>query len=123
EELTTLVHGSEQTQKVVAASRALFGKGDLANLDEPTLDAAMAEAPTAEVRLTAEPSIVDLLVETGLAQGKSDARRVVKEGGAYVNNEKVGADTWIPRREDLLAGDWLVIRRGKRHTAGARVFY
>ncbi len=123
EELTTLVHGPEQTRKVVAASQALFGKGELAELDEPTLDAAMAEAPTAEVRLADEPSIVDLLVQTGLVQGRSAARRTVDEGGAYVNNRKVGEDTWTPSRDDLLPGDWLVVRRGKRHTAGAKVVY
>lgn len=123
EELTTLVHGAEQTRKVVAASQALFGKGDLAELDEATLGAAMAEAPTATVRLTDTPSIIDLFVETGLAQGKSAARRTVNEGGAYVNNQKIAEDGWVPGRDDLLPGNWLVVRRGKRHTAGVKVVY
>lgn len=123
EELTTLVHGAEQTRKVVAASQALFGKGNLAELDEATLGAAMAEAPTATVRLTDTPSIIDLFVETGLAQGKSAARRTVNEGGAYVNNQKIAEDGWVPGRDDLLPGNWLVVRRGKRHTAGVKVVY
>jgi tyrosyl-tRNA synthetase len=123
EEVTTLVHGQRQTRQVVAASQALFGRGELAELDESTLDAAMAEVPTGEVRLAEQPTIVDLLVETGLAPSKGAARRTVNEGGAYVNNDKVPADTWFPSREDLLHGRWLVIRRGKRHTAGVKVLY
>jgi tyrosyl-tRNA synthetase len=123
EEVTTLVHGQSQTSQVVAASQALFGRGELAELDESTLDAAMAEVPTGEVRLAEQPTIVDLLVETGLAPSKGAARRTVNEGGAYVNNDKVPADTWSPSREDLLHGRWLVIRRGKRHTAGVKVVY
>ncbi|MEV0700114.1 tyrosine--tRNA ligase [Saccharopolyspora sp. NPDC050389] len=123
EELTTLVHGADQTRKVVAASQALFGKGEIAELDEATLDAAMAAVPTADARLTDAPTIVDLLVETGLATGKGAARRTIKEGGAYVNNGKIADEEWSPSKDDLLHGRWLVIRRGKRHTAGVRVVH
>ncbi|MDR7300316.1 tyrosine--tRNA ligase [Haloactinomyces albus] len=123
EELTTMVHGAHATRQVVAASQALFGRGELRELDEATLDAAMAEAPTGEVRLADEPTIVDLLVATGLVTGRAAARRTVSEGGAYVNNGKITDDTWSPSKEDLLHGRWLVVRRGKRHTAGVRVFH
>ncbi len=123
EELTTLVHGQRQTKQVIAASQALFGRGELRDLDEATLSAAMAEAPTAEVRLADAPTVVDLLVETGLAASKGAARRTVNEGGAYVNNVKVADETWTPAKEDLLHGTWIVVRRGKRHTAGARVVH
>ncbi|RCW39601.1 tyrosyl-tRNA synthetase [Halopolyspora algeriensis] len=123
EELTTLVHGEHATRQVVAASQALFGRGELAELDESTLDAAMAEVPTGEVRLADEPTIVDLLVATGLATGRAAARRTINEGGAYVNNGKVTDDAWSPAKEDLLHGRWLVVRRGKRHTAGVRVLH
>ncbi|QIZ33622.1 tyrosine--tRNA ligase [Saccharopolyspora sp. ASAGF58] len=123
EELTTLVHGADQTRKVVAASQALFGKGEIADLDEATLDAAMAAVSTAEVRLADAPTIVDLLVETGLANGKGAARRTIKEGGAYVNNDKIADEEWSPSKDDLLHGRWLVIRRGKRHTAGVKVVH
>lgn len=121
EELTTLVHGQRQTQQVVAASQALFGRGELAELDAATLEAAMSEAPTAEVRLSDEPTLVDLLVATGLASGKGAARRTIGEGGAYVNNRKMSDDQWQPGTEDLLHGEWLVVRRGKRHTTGVKV--
>ncbi|MBB5156683.1 tyrosine--tRNA ligase [Saccharopolyspora phatthalungensis] len=123
EELTTLVHGADQTRKVIAASQALFGKGEITELDEATLDAAMAEVPIADIRLADGPTVVDLLVETGLAAGKGAARRTIKEGGAYVNNGKIADEEWSPSKDDLLHGRWLVIRRGKRHTAGVRVVH
>ncbi|TDP89402.1 tyrosine--tRNA ligase [Labedaea rhizosphaerae] len=121
QEFTDLVHGEEQTRRVVAASEALFGRGELRELDEATLDAAMAQAPTGEARLADKPSIVDLLVSAGLAPSKGAARRTVNEGGAYVNNTKVSSEEWTPAPEDLLHGRWLVLRRGKRNTAGVRV--
>ncbi|MFD3915499.1 tyrosine--tRNA ligase [Streptomyces sp. NPDC058603] len=119
EELTTLVHGAGQCAAVVAASRALFGQGELAGLDEATLSAALSELPHAEV---AEPaSVVDLFAETGLAPSKSAARRTVKEGGAYVNNVKVADADAVPDRTELLHGRWLVLRRGKRNLAAVEV--
>ncbi|MBP2338047.1 tyrosine--tRNA ligase [Saccharothrix coeruleofusca] len=121
QEFTDLVHGEHETRQVIAASQALFGRGELRELDPSTLDAAMAEVPTGEVRLADSPTIVDLLVASGLADSRGAARRTVKEGGAYVNNEKVTDEEWVPGKEDLLHGTWLVVRRGKRNTAGARV--
>ncbi|MBK1788567.1 tyrosine--tRNA ligase [Prauserella cavernicola] len=121
QELTDLVHGEEQTRQVIAASQALFGRGELGELDEPTLDAALAEIPTGEVTLSDEPTIVDLLVAGGLVDSKGAARRTVKEGGAYVNNAKIAADDWRPSADDALHGRWLVVRRGKRNLAGVRV--
>ncbi|GAA2343557.1 tyrosine--tRNA ligase [Saccharopolyspora halophila] len=121
EELTTLVHGADATRKVIEASQALFGRGELAELDAATLDAAMAAVPTAEVRLSDGPTAVDLLVETGLVNGKGAARRTISEGGAYVNNGKIADEDWAPSEDDLLHGQWLVVRRGKRHTTGVKV--
>ncbi|MBP0458815.1 tyrosine--tRNA ligase [Streptomyces montanisoli] len=119
EELTTLVHGADQCAAVIAASKALFGQGDLAELDEATLRAALAELPSA--RVTAAATIADLFTETGLAPSKSAARRTVKEGGAYVNNAKAAdADAGVDAA-DLLHGRWLVLRRGKRNLAAVEV--
>lgn len=120
-ELTTLVHGARQTEQVVAASGALFGRGELRDLDAGTLDAALAEVPHADVAPTEEPTIVDLLVATGLSESRGAARRAVGEGGAYVNNAKVLDEAWTPAPADHLAGGWLVVRRGKRNLAGVRV--
>jgi tyrosyl-tRNA synthetase len=121
EELTTLVHGADQTRQVVAASQALFGRGELRELGEPTLEAVLGEVPTGEVRSSDEPTIVDLLLAPGLVDSKGAARRAVKEGGAYVNNVKITDEDWRPGAEDTLHGKWLVVRRGKRHTAGVRL--
>jgi tyrosyl-tRNA synthetase len=121
EELTTLVHGRHHTEQVVAASAALFGRGELGELDAGTLDAALAEVPSAVVTGAERTTIVDLLVATGLAASRGAARRTVGEGGAYVNNEKVADETWSPAAGDLLHGRWLVVRRGKRNLAGVRL--
>jgi tyrosyl-tRNA synthetase len=117
DELTTLVHGREETDRVIAASAALFGQGELRGLDAGTLDAALREAP--HVTLDgALPTVTDLLVATGLCASKSAARRAVDEGGAYLNNERVTDAEAAPTGDDLLAGGWIVLRRGKRSLAG-----
>ncbi|MBA2634538.1 MAG: tyrosine--tRNA ligase, partial [Chloroflexi bacterium] len=67
------------------------------------------------------PSVLDLLVESGLSQSRGQARRVLGEGGAYVNNVRVADPSAVPDRADLLAGRWLLLRRGKRHLAVAEV--
>lgn len=121
EEFTSLVHGERETRQVVAASQALFGRGELRDLDASTLNAAMAEAPTGTARLAEEPTIVDLLVTAGLSPSRGAARRTVNEGGAYVNNSKIAEEDWRPSKADLLHGRWLVLRRGKRNTAGVDV--
>ncbi|OLF09907.1 tyrosine--tRNA ligase [Actinophytocola xanthii] len=121
EEFTRLVHGEHETRQVIAASQSLFGRGELRELDESTLDAAMAEVPTGSVRLADGPTIVDLLVVSGLTPSRGAARRAVNEGGAYVNNVKIGDEEWRPAATDLLHGRWLVLRRGKRSTAGVQV--
>jgi tyrosyl-tRNA synthetase len=121
EEVTRLVHGDTETQRVIAASQALFGRGDLRELDKATLDSVMAEAPTGEAPLADGVTIVDLLVSSGLVESRSAGRRTIKEGGAYVNNMKVTDEEWRPTPADLLEGGWLVLRRGKRHTAGIRL--
>ncbi|MBH0120567.1 tyrosine--tRNA ligase [Rhodococcus sp. HM1] len=120
-EMTTLVHGEANTRAVELASRALFGRGELADLDEGTLAAALAEASIAEVHKGEPSTIVDLLVTTGLCESKGAARRTVKEGGASVNNARIASEDWTPGESDVLHGQWLVIRRGKRNFAGVRL--
>ncbi|MBM9505721.1 tyrosine--tRNA ligase [Actinacidiphila acididurans] len=113
EELTTLVHGADQCAAVVAASRALFGQGDLAGLDERTLAAALSELPKAQV--TELAPVADLFALVDLVPSKSAARRTIKEGGAYLNNAKVETEDAVPAANDLIHGRWLVLRRGKRN--------
>ena len=120
DEVTTLVHGARETEQAVAAAAALFGGGELALLDETTLGAALREAGA--VTLTDRlPSVGDLLVATGLAKSKSEARRTIGEGGAYLNNVRLDDADLVPGPDDLLAGRWLVLRRGKKRFAGVEV--
>jgi len=115
-ELTTLVHGEVETDRVLLASRALFGQGALTDVDRATLEATMAELPRAEVRGDLPP-IVDLLVATGLSESRSAARRTISEGGAYLNNERVSDPAATPAARDLLHDRWLLLRRGRRNLA------
>ncbi|MBV9380952.1 MAG: tyrosine--tRNA ligase [Streptosporangiaceae bacterium] len=144
EEVTTLVHGPEETARVIAASRALFGQGELAELNEDTLAAAVAELRPARVRVPAEalgfrgapeapdasdgggagaaagglPPIAKLMADAGVVPTVSAARRAITEGGAYLNNRRVTSVDAGPGPGDLLHGRYLVLRRGKR-TVGA----
>ena len=117
-ELTTLVHGAAATASVEHASQALFGRAELADLDEATLSAALREASIAELPPGSPESITDLLVASGLSASKGAARRTVAEGGVSVNNVKIATDDWAPAPADFLFGRWLVLRRGKRNVAG-----
>lgn len=114
-DVTALVHGRSAADKVVAASAALFGRGDLRDLDEPTTAAAVAELPTA-VGATGD-LLVDLLAATGVVPSKAAARRAIAEGGASLNNVKIVDDAAALGAEDLLHGRWAVLRRGKRTLA------
>ena len=112
EDVTTLVHGADQFARVEAASRALFGQGDLAELDERTLESALAELPTAKV--TELAPYFELFADTGIVPSRSAARRAIQEGGAYVNNAKIEDVEAKPGEGDLLHGRWLLLRRGRR---------
>lgn len=119
EELTALVHGRDQLDRAVAASKALFGQGELGDLDEQTLAAAVAELPHAAVDALGE--LTELLVATGLSASRSAARRTIGEGGAYLNNAKVADPDAVASPADLLHGRWLLLRRGKRNLAAVEL--
>jgi len=120
EELTTLVHGAEETRQAIAASQALFGRGSLEELSSSTLRAALAEAGLLQV--TGElPGVAGLLKESGLVASMKEARRTITEGGAYVNNERVSDVDALVDPAQLLHGRFLVLRRGKRSFAGVEL--
>jgi tyrosyl-tRNA synthetase len=122
EQVTALVHGAEETERIKDASAALFGGGDLTGLSPDTLGAALREAGVTRVEAgNGLPTVVDLLVETGLAKSKGEARRTVAEGGAYLNNVRVEDPEQAPGADDLIGGAWLVLRRGKKNFAGVEV--
>ncbi len=114
-DVTTLVHGEQATSQAVLASQALFGRADLAELDAATLDAAVAELPSAVI----EPGtgIVDALVSTEIVKGRNEARRALGDGGVYVNNVKVTDVEAVLEETDFLHGRHAVIRRGKKSLA------
>ncbi|MDW3847446.1 tyrosine--tRNA ligase [Micromonospora sp. BRA006-A] len=119
EELTTLVHGEREMAQAVAASQALFGRGSLDELAPETLRAALTEAGL--VHLDELPDVAGLLKESGLVPSMKEARRVIAEGGAYVNNTRISeVDATVPA-DALLHGRYLVLRRGKRSFAGVEL--
>ena len=121
-EITSLVHGADQCAKVEAASLALFGQGDLSALDEKTLAAALSQLPKVSINKgEAFPTWVDLLAATGVVDSKSAARRIVKENGAYLNNEKITGEDFVPTKADLIHGRFLVLRKGKRDLASVEL--
>jgi tyrosyl-tRNA synthetase len=117
-DVTALVHGAGEADAVVAASQALFGRGELRDLDRDTLAAAVAGLPTARAAAVGLP-VVDLMAESGLVASKAAARRAIADGGAYVNNVKVLSDNAVVGQADLLHGRWALLRRGKRSLAVA----
>ena len=121
-EVTTLVHGAAETANVEAAARALFGQGELTDLAEETLAGALSELPRTTIKRGATiPTWVDLITATGLVESKSAARRIVKEGGAYLNNRKIAGEDFAPSETDLIHGRFLVLRKGKRDLAAVEL--
>ncbi|CAN2199162.1 TyrS Tyrosyl-tRNA synthetase [Candidatus Nanopelagicaceae bacterium] len=121
-ELTSLVHSPEIAERVEVAARALFGQADLAELDEATLASAIAELPRTTVSSADEmPTWVDLLAATGVVDSKSAARRIVKESGAYLNNEKVPSEDFRLEKSHFLCGKYALLRKGKRDLAAVEI--
>ena len=121
-ELTALVHSPDIAVRVEEAAKALFGQGDLSQLDLPTLTSALSELPRTTVSSGQEiPTWVDLIAASGVVDSKSAARRIVKEGGAYLNNEKISGEDFRPSKTDFLCGKYAVLRKGKRDLAAVEL--
>jgi tyrosyl-tRNA synthetase len=114
-EVTSLVHGQAATDAAIHAAEALFGQGDLTELDHDTLEAALRELP--HTTTAPHATVLQLLVDTELSKSLGDARRAVQQGGVYLNNEKVtSVDLTI--EGSVLPGGVAVLRRGKKTLAG-----
>ena len=121
-EMTTLIHGAGMAKKVEEAAKALFGQGEISDLELSTLDAALGQLPKTTIKKgDAFPSWIELLVATGVVDSKSAARRIVNEGGAYLNNKRVENEDFIPSKSDLLQGKYLLLRKGKRDLAAVEI--
>jgi tyrosyl-tRNA synthetase len=123
EDVTTLVHGADECARVIAASKAMFGQGDLRALHERTLADALDAVGlvTKQASWDSLPTVVDLLALTGIADSKSDARRMIAGGGAYLNNIRVADEDAVLEPADLLYGQFLVLRKGRRTVAGVEL--
>ncbi len=121
-ELTTAIHGVDACDKVELAAKALFGQGEMSELDSETLAGALAELPRTTISsIDLIPTWVDLIVATGICESKSAARRIIKEGGAYLNNKKIATEDFAPSASDLIAGKFLVLRKGKKDLAAVEL--
>jgi tyrosyl-tRNA synthetase len=121
-EMTALIHGQQMAKSAEEAAKALFGQGEIADLDLKTLDSALSQLPKTTIKKgDPYPSWVDLLAATGVVDSKSAARRIVKEGGGYLNNKKVESEDFTPSKNDLLHGKYLLLRKGKRDLAAVEV--
>lgn len=121
-EMTTLIHGAGMAKSAEEAAKALFGQGEIGDLDLKTLESALSQLPKTKVKKGDPfPTWVDLLAATGVVDSKSAARRIVKEGGGYLNNKKVESEDFTPSKADLLHGRYLLLRKGKRDLAAVEV--
>jgi tyrosyl-tRNA synthetase len=116
DDVTDLVHGVAEREAAVAAASALFGRGELAELSAQTLDGVVHEVGGHQVE--GDVGIVDALVAAGVAKSKGDARRIIAEGGAYLNNQKVTDPELTLTADLLLHGRYAILRRGRK-TVGA----
>jgi tyrosyl-tRNA synthetase len=117
-EVTSLVHGVPATDAAIEATQALFGQGELADLDPSTLEAALRALPNTTTFPHAQ--VMQLLVDTGLTKSLGEARRAIGQGGVYLNNVKV-TDEAATVEGSVLAGGVAVLRRGKKTLAGVFV--
>lgn len=116
-EVVELVHGSDERARVERAVEALYGES-ITELDAGTLLLALEDAPASTFQRSAldagEIDIVDVLVRSGLVGSKNIARQTVAQGGAYVNNRRVDASATVLSPDALIAGRYVLIRRGRR---------
>ena len=117
EEVTRRVHGEDALAHAVHASQAMFG-GDLSGLDGATLADVFSEVPSTELpqaTLGVDTSLVEVLVDSGVFASKGEARKMIKNGGLYLNNERVDDPDARLTEGCLIAGGIAVVRKGKKN--------
>jgi tyrosyl-tRNA synthetase len=110
-DVTGRVHGDEAARVAEQVSGVLFGKADPVTLTEPVLRALSEEVPFAESREV--PALLDALVTLKLAASKGAARRLVEQGGVYLNGQRVGPEVDLASAKPL-AGRYHLLRKGAR---------
>ena len=117
EEVTRLIHGEEALKNAIRASQALFG-GELAGLDDATLEDVFSEAPSSErprAELSAGGALIDVLAECGVFKSKGEARRMVQSGGLYLNNVRIDSHEAKLTTDSLISEHIAVVRTGKKN--------
>jgi len=114
EEVTRMIHGQHEIDRVMAATDALFGKGDLKAVDPATLRSALESAPNRHYASGDLPDLPQMLVDLKLVTSKGQARKDIKGGGVYINGERVNDGEDIAE-SDFIAGELMVIRKGKKN--------
>jgi len=121
-DVTTRVHGAEAARVAEEVSSLLFGGADARALSAGAVDALGREIPTAAVALPAEGvDVLDLLTETKLAASRGAAKRLVEQGGVYVNGARVSMADRTVTAGGLLAGGHALLRKGARDYALVRL--
>lgn len=115
-EVTRLVHGDAETQLAEKASQVLFG-GEVADLTDEALEQIFADVPKTEIAMKDLADGIDLigfLVAAGGSQSRGAARRLITQGGAYVNNRQVKDIDYTITQKDLASEHFVVLRTGKK---------
>jgi tyrosyl-tRNA synthetase len=123
EDVTTFVHGAQATERAVKASAVMFG-GSLEGLRDADLEPLLGDVPSSELsraELEAGVGLVELLVRAGLGASKGAARRLVGQGGVYVNNVRTTDEGAVLGAKDLGTETMLVLRSGKKSYHVVRV--
>jgi tyrosyl-tRNA synthetase len=117
QEVTGMIHGETAVSKAEQAAKVLFG-GDLDGLDATDIQDIFAEVPSSELpksKLAGDGyPAVTLLVDSGLAQSKGDAKRTIKGGGVYLNNQRIDSPGQMVTTNDLFEGQFLILRKGRK---------
>ena len=113
-EMTCRVHGEEAAKRVLDASAVLFGETNIKDAPADVLETLAAEIPCAEADLAETNGVTDLLVLSGACDSKGNAKKKIKEGGAYLNGEKIADAGRLVAEEDLLAGRYIQLNVGKK---------
>lgn len=116
-EVTSLVHGERAAQQAIDAAAAMFGRGELSDLDAATWESVAAELPGTQTANADELTAVSALVDSGLVQSKGEARRAIQQGGAYLNNVQVTDPDAAVEADRWFHGKYLLVRRGKKNLA------
>lgn len=113
-EMTCRLHGEEAASRVVSASAVLFGETDIKDTKEDVLEILASEIPFVTVDAKPEGNLTDILAVSGGCASKGEAKRKIKEGGVYLNGVKITQESRQISQDDLLCGNYMQLRVGKK---------